>query len=84
MFYFLPADMITQILDFGLPAPIDIQIDGMDLEGNRKVADQHAVAGSPGAGHRGCADSAALRSAAGCISRWTARKRRRRASRSRT
>ena len=40
IFYFLPADMITQILDFGLPAPIDIQIDGVDLEGNRKVADQ--------------------------------------------
>ena len=27
MFYFLPADMVTQILNFGLPAPIDIQID---------------------------------------------------------
>jgi multidrug efflux pump subunit AcrB len=40
IFYFLPADMITQILDFGLPAPIDVQIDGVDLEGNRKVADQ--------------------------------------------
>ncbi len=40
MFYFLPADMITQILDFGLPAPIDIQVDGVNLEGNRKVADQ--------------------------------------------
>jgi multidrug efflux pump subunit AcrB len=40
IFYFLPADMITQILDFGLPAPIDIEIDGVDMEGNRKVADQ--------------------------------------------
>jgi CzcA family heavy metal efflux pump len=40
LFYFLPADMITQILDFGLPAPIDIQIDGADLQGNRKIADQ--------------------------------------------
>jgi multidrug efflux pump subunit AcrB len=37
-FYFLPADMITQILNFGLPAPIDIQIDGSDIEGNRQVA----------------------------------------------
>ena len=27
-FYFLPADIVTQILNFGLPAPIDIQIDG--------------------------------------------------------
>jgi multidrug efflux pump subunit AcrB len=40
IFYFLPADMITQILDFGLPAPIDIEIEGVDMEGNRKVADQ--------------------------------------------
>src|SRR5262252_8204224 len=27
-FYFLPADIITQTLNFGLPAPIDIQIEG--------------------------------------------------------
>ncbi|HVY93165.1 MAG TPA: efflux RND transporter permease subunit, partial [Bryobacteraceae bacterium] len=40
MFYFLPADMITQILDFGLPAPIDVQVDGVNMQGNRKVADQ--------------------------------------------
>ncbi len=38
--YFLPADIVTQILDFGLPAPVDIQIDGADLEGNRAAADQ--------------------------------------------
>ena len=34
-FYSLPADMITQILNFGLPAPIDIQIDGANVDGNR-------------------------------------------------
>ena len=39
-FYFLPADIVTQTLNFGLPAPIDIQIDGADLAGNRRVADQ--------------------------------------------
>ena len=39
-FYFLPADIITQILNFGLPAPIDIQIDGADIDGNRAVADR--------------------------------------------
>ena len=39
-FYFLPADMVTQVLNFGLPAPIDIQIEGADVEGNRKVADK--------------------------------------------
>ncbi|HEY7040794.1 MAG TPA: efflux RND transporter permease subunit, partial [Methylomirabilota bacterium] len=39
-FYFLPADMVTQILNFGLPAPIDVQIEGNDLEGNRQVANR--------------------------------------------
>jgi multidrug efflux pump subunit AcrB len=38
-FYFLPADIVTQILNFGLPAPLDVQIDGTDDAGNRKVAD---------------------------------------------
>jgi CzcA family heavy metal efflux pump len=39
-FYFLPSDIVTQILNFGLPAPIDVQIDGTDSVGNRKVADR--------------------------------------------
>ena len=30
--------MVTQILNFGLPAPIDIQVVGNDLEGNRAFA----------------------------------------------
>src|SRR6201986_228881 len=38
-FAFLPSDMVTQILNFGLPAPIDIQVVGHDLEGNRVWAD---------------------------------------------
>ena len=38
-FYFLPADMTTQILNFGLPAPVDVQIEGQDLQANREVAD---------------------------------------------
>ncbi len=37
-FYFLPSDIVTQILNFGLPAPIDIQIEGNDDHGNRAVA----------------------------------------------
>ena len=37
-FAFLPADMVSQILNFGLPAPIDVQIVGNDLEGNRQYA----------------------------------------------
>jgi multidrug efflux pump subunit AcrB len=40
MFAFLPSDMVTQILNFGLPAPIDIQVIGNDLEGNRLWANQ--------------------------------------------
>jgi multidrug efflux pump subunit AcrB len=39
-FYFLPADIVTQILNFGLPAPVDIQIEGTDIQGNRRVADE--------------------------------------------
>ncbi|MGO9084643.1 MAG: efflux RND transporter permease subunit [Terriglobales bacterium] len=38
-FAFLPADMVGQILNFGLPAPIDIQIVGNDLDGNHQYAD---------------------------------------------
>jgi multidrug efflux pump subunit AcrB len=38
-FSFLPADIVSQILNFGLPAPIDVQIVGQDLQGNR----QHAL-----------------------------------------
>jgi multidrug efflux pump subunit AcrB len=37
-FAFLPADMVSQILNFGLPAPIDVQVVGNDLEGNRLYA----------------------------------------------
>jgi multidrug efflux pump subunit AcrB len=33
-FYFLPADMVTQILNFGLPAPMDIQVEGADVTHN--------------------------------------------------
>src|ERR1700681_881230 len=38
-FSFLPADMVSQILNFGLSAPIDVQIVGNDLEGNHRYAD---------------------------------------------
>src|SRR5437870_1335724 len=37
-FAFLPADMTSQILNFGLPAPIDVQVVGNDLEGNQRYA----------------------------------------------
>jgi multidrug efflux pump subunit AcrB len=37
-FAFLPADIVSQILNFGLPAPIDIQIVGRKVDENRKFA----------------------------------------------
>ncbi|HZQ51820.1 MAG TPA: efflux RND transporter permease subunit [Bryobacteraceae bacterium] len=37
-FYFLPADMVSQILNFGLPAPIDVQVIGRDVDANRELA----------------------------------------------
>ena len=39
-FYFLPADMTTQILNFGLPAPIDVQIEGQDVQKNHELANR--------------------------------------------
>src|SRR5260221_11596968 len=35
---FLPADMVSQILNFGAPAPIDLQVIGNDLQADRKYA----------------------------------------------
>jgi multidrug efflux pump subunit AcrB len=39
-FAFLPADMVSQILNFGVPAPIDLQVIGNDLQADRKYADE--------------------------------------------
>jgi multidrug efflux pump subunit AcrB len=38
MFYFQPADMITQILDFGTITPIDIQVTGRNPDKDLEVA----------------------------------------------
>ena len=37
-FSFLPSDMVSQILNFGSPAPIDIQVLGNDQAGNQRYA----------------------------------------------
>jgi CzcA family heavy metal efflux pump len=37
-FSFLPADIVTQILNFGLPAPVDIQVVGNDIAGDDAYA----------------------------------------------
>ena len=49
-FSFEPADMVTQILDFGLPAPIDVEVQGTDA-GNFDVARdlRTKIAAVPGA-----------------------------------
>src|SRR6201984_2181323 len=39
-FYDLPVDIVTQILNFGLPAPLDIQVVGRDLTANRLFAER--------------------------------------------
>ena len=39
-FSFLPADIISQILNFGAPAPIDLQIRGPDLTANYAYAQE--------------------------------------------
>jgi len=37
-FAFLPADMVSQILNFGVPAPIDLQVVGNDVQADRAYA----------------------------------------------
>jgi multidrug efflux pump subunit AcrB len=37
-FFFQPADIVTQILNFGLPAAVDVQISGANQQGNFLVA----------------------------------------------
>ncbi|HEY0339585.1 MAG TPA: efflux RND transporter permease subunit, partial [Steroidobacteraceae bacterium] len=39
-FAFLPADIVSQTLNFGLPSPLDVQISGKDTEANRAYANE--------------------------------------------
>jgi multidrug efflux pump subunit AcrB len=39
-FAFLPADIVSQTLNFGLPSPLDVQISGKDIEANHAYADE--------------------------------------------
>ncbi len=50
-FYFQPADITNQVLNFGLPAPIDVQVVGVNREANLAVARklQQRIAAVPGA-----------------------------------
>lgn len=42
-FFFEPADIVSQTLNFGLPAPLDVQIVGRDTAGNFAAASQIAA-----------------------------------------
>jgi Cu/Ag efflux pump CusA len=50
-FFFQPADIVSQILNFGLPAPIDIQLVGSDVTHNFAIASSMAgkIRSVPGA-----------------------------------
>jgi multidrug efflux pump subunit AcrB len=50
LFYFQPADMVTQILNFGLPAQIDVRTVGYDRTTNLRVANElrRRIAAIPG------------------------------------
>ncbi len=46
-FFFQPANITSQILNFGLPAPIDLQVVGRNAEANYKIAQKTGQAGFP-------------------------------------
>jgi multidrug efflux pump subunit AcrB len=50
LFYFQPADLVTQVLNFGVPTQIDVQFQGRDREGNQALAKelQQKMADVPG------------------------------------
>ena len=53
VFTFPPGDITAKILNFGLPAPIDVQIIGRDTEANMAYAQRVARQDAPHPGHRG-------------------------------
>ena len=38
LFYFQPADLVTQVLNFGVPTQVDVQVQGRDRENNKQIA----------------------------------------------
>jgi multidrug efflux pump subunit AcrB len=51
IFFFQAADITSQILNFGLPAPVDVQVTGSDLDQDIQIARKvrNEIAGLPGA-----------------------------------
>ncbi len=60
-FFFAPANITNQILDFGLPAPIDLQVVGHGKDNNYALADEAGEGGRRDSG--GCGMCT-------CISKW--------------
>ena len=57
-FAFLPADIVSQILNFGAPAPIDLQIRGANLDANFAYANKLLQPDPPHSRHCRCAHPA--------------------------
>ena len=38
LIYFQPADLVTQVLNFGVPTQVDVQVQGRDRENNKRIA----------------------------------------------
>ena len=81
-FYFQPADITSQILDFGLPAPIDVQVVGVRREENLAAA-KRLCRSWPGFRASPTSTSTKSRIMPRSASTWTASWRRSWASRSR-
>ena len=64
IFYTLPVDMVTQILNFGLPAPIDIQVIGQQPARQSRIYRPAAERHQLRAGHGGSAHPAAFQQSA--------------------
>ena len=75
IFYFLPADIVTQILNFGIPAPMDIQIEGKDVAASHRDRRQVARGAAPRPRPRGSPPPAAARMLPRSIWRSTAPRR---------
>ena len=45
--YFQPADIVSQVLNFGLSAPIDVQVESADLQKGYEIARASCATASP-------------------------------------
>ena len=66
MFYFQTADIVSQVLNFGLPAPIDVQIQDVNFDRSSVLAQQllQRMKHDPGRGRRASGAGAELSGAA--------------------